>query len=148
MFNRNLIKTLFIAILIFTGSNAFAQNDGTRPKRTPEEIAQKRADKMNEKLQLSSDQYKSVYNLFLENAQWRQQNMQSFGGDKEAMKKAFKERHLQNKEQLKNILSSEQITKLKEIRKENKGKHKGWDKNKGKHKGWNKGKKNGQKFNQ
>ena len=147
MLNKNLVKMILAVIITLMGINALAQND-TKPKRTPEEIAQKMTDKMNEKLGLNSEQYQSVYSLFLENAQWRQQNMQSFNGDKEAMKQAFKERMQQNKTKLQSILTTEQFNKLKEIRKENKGKHKGWGKGKGKHKGWNKGKKNGQKFNQ
>jgi hypothetical protein len=125
----NKIKSLSFVILlalIITAGNLFAQSND-KPKKTPEERAKFRTDKMKENLNLSDEQYQSVYSMILSNIQERKNLREQYGTDKEGFKKAMKERRKTNKDQLKNILNDDQKAKLKEMRKQhhqNKGMHK------------------------
>ena len=58
---------LLLAALLFSVSSTFSQQDNGEKKqrKTPEERAQKRADKMKEKLSLTDDQHKQVYDIML-----------------------------------------------------------------------------------
>jgi hypothetical protein len=64
---------LTLAVMLIFGLfavNSYAQNsDRTKTKKTPEQKAEKMAKKMQEKLSLSDDQYKSVYDLAIKYSQ-------------------------------------------------------------------------------
>lgn len=130
------IKSITIAILIlnialFTGIAFSQQKD--KVNKTPEEFAQKRADRMKKNLSLSDEQYKQVYDLFLNKAQERKLNKEKY---KDLDKTSRKELKKQNRDkfslQLKEILNKEQVEKLDQMKlkyKKGKGHHKGKNKN-------------------
>ncbi|HMQ78144.1 MAG TPA: hypothetical protein PKE39_06115 [Ignavibacteria bacterium] len=67
----NLLSLLILlAAILFSISNTYSQQDNGEKKqrKTPEERAQKRADKMKEKLSLTEDQHKQVYDIMLSQA--------------------------------------------------------------------------------
>lgn len=132
------IKIITIAILImnialFSGVAFSQQND--KVKKTPEEFAQKRADRMKESLSLSDEQYRQVYDMFLSKAQERKSNKEKYKDlDKNARKELKKQNREKFQSQLQEILNKEQIEKLKEIKskhrdKKGKGQHKNKNKN-------------------
>jgi Spy/CpxP family protein refolding chaperone len=117
MFKLKLFSfVLLLAVLISTG-NIFAQvND--KPKKTPEERAKFRADKMKENLNLTDEQYQSIYSMMLTNMLDRKSLREQYSTDKEGFKKAMKEKRKNNREQLKNILNDDQKAKMKQMRKQ------------------------------
>lgn len=117
MFKLKLFSLVFLLAVLISAGNIFAQvND--KPKKTIEERAKFRADKMKDKLNLTDDQYQSVYNMMLTNMQDRKSLKEQYGTDKEGFKKAMKEKRKNNREQLKNILNDDQKAKMKQMRKQ------------------------------
>lgn len=89
-------KTLFLtlAALLF-GLAAYAQqpvksDDKVAQMPTAEQIAQRRADRLQQQLLLGKDQYKKVYKLCLEQAERDVARMQQQKAEKESMSKAMK----------------------------------------------------------
>lgn len=119
--NKNLLViTVLLLTFLFTKSSLYSQQDD-KPDRTPEEIATKMADRMKEKLSLSEDQHKQVYNLALSHAQNRINNKEKYKSlDKESRKQMKKQNRGEFRKQLEGILSKEQLDKMKQ----SKGKHK------------------------
>lgn len=126
------IAVLLLNIVLLSGFAHSQQNE--KVKKTPEEFAQKRADRMKQSLSLSDAQYKQVYDLFLKKGQERKSNKEKY---KDMDKTARKELRTQNREnfqkQLQGILNKEQIEKLDQMKAERKNK-----KGKGNKKGNNK----------
>jgi len=127
------IKIITFAILIlnialFSGIAFSQQNE--KVKKTPEEFAQKRAERMKESLSLTEVQYKQVYEMFLSKAQERKSNKEKYKDlDKTARKELKKQNREKFQSQLNEILNTDQIAKLNEMKSKHKGK-----KNKGKNK--------------
>jgi protein CpxP len=116
MFKFKLFSLVFLLAVLISAGNLSAQVDD-KPKKTPEERAKFRADKMKENLNLSDEQYQSVYSMILANIQDRKSLKEKYGTDKEGFKSAMKERRKINKEQLKNILNDDQKAKMKQMKK-------------------------------
>ena len=127
------IKIITFAILIlnialFSGIAFSQQNE--KVKKTPEEFAQKRAERMKESLSLTEVQYKQVYDMFLSKARERKSNKEKYKDlDKTARKELKKQNREKFQSQLNEILNTDQIAKLNEMKSKHKGK-----KNKGKNK--------------
>ncbi|MCB0726345.1 MAG: hypothetical protein KDD00_02700 [Ignavibacteriae bacterium] len=125
------IVILLLNIVLISGSAYSQQQD--KVKKTPEEFAQKKADRMKKNLSLSDSQYKQIYDLFLSKANERKSNK---GKYKDMDKTARKEIRKQNREkfqsQIMEILDKEQIEKWNQMKSDHKGKgrHKGDKKNK------------------
>ncbi len=124
MFKKTyLILTLIIIALLFFSVNSFSQNDEKAPKKTPEELARKIADTLRTELQLSDTQYDQVYDIFLNHINRVREDRQKYGKeDTEGRQNARKERRKNLKAELDNVLSDEQMEKLKELHKERKNK--------------------------
>jgi protein CpxP len=115
-----------VVMLIFGlfAVNSYAQtSDRTKTKKTPEQKAEKMAKKMQEKLSLSDDQYRQVYDLALSTVNQRA-SLKSNGSDKETRKAEMKSLLEKQQLQLKTILSSDQWTKWETLKSEMKNKHK------------------------
>ena len=121
-----LALTLIIIALLFFSVNSYSQNDGKVPKKTPEELARKIADTLRTELQLSDTQYDQVYDIFLSHINKVREERQKYGKeDTEGRQNARKERRKNLKAELENVLSGDQMAKLKELHKERKNrKHK------------------------
>ncbi|MDZ4710802.1 MAG: hypothetical protein SGI89_00590 [bacterium] len=125
MMKKNLlvITLLMLTAILFT-NNVFAQKESNK---TPEQMATKMADRMKEKLSLTEDQYKQVYNMALTNAQDRINNKEKNKSlDKESRKLLKKQNKENFRKQMEGILDKDQMTKFQEM----KGKHKHDKKNK------------------
>jgi lipopolysaccharide export LptBFGC system permease protein LptF len=111
-------KVLLISVIIFFAfaAGGFAQNDGVKTQKTPEEKAKKITDRMNTTLNLTPDQYTKTYNLYLNKIQKREQKM-------EQMKEARKKENEEFRNSLKGILTDEQYSTLEQKRKEMKEKN-------------------------
>ena len=127
MFKKTyLILTLIIIALLFFSVNSFSQNDEKAPKKTPEELARKIADTLRTELQFSDTQYNQVYDIFLNHINRVREDRQKYGKeDTEGRQNARKERRKNLKAELENVLSDDQMAKLKELHQERKNrKHK------------------------
>lgn len=130
-----LTAILLIGITIIS-SNLFSQQN-KKQNKTPEEMATKMTNRLKEKLSLNDEQYKQVYNIALSHAQERISNKEKLQSmDKASRKELMKQNHEGFKKQLEEILTPDQLIKMKEM----KSKHKHERKNKddrhknGKHK--------------
>lgn len=133
MFKKTYLTfTLIVIALLFISANSYSQNDEKAPKKTPEELARKITDTLRTELQLSDTQYDRVYDIFLSHINRMRDDRQKYGKeDTEERQNAKKERRKNLKSELDNVLSDEQMEKLKELHKERKNrKHKTGTKNK------------------
>lgn len=126
---------LLLAALLFSASSIYSQQDNTgkKQRKTPEEHAQKRADKMKEKLSLTDDQYKQIYDILLTHgnemkALWEAGKNDQ---DKTAMKEKMKAIRESGRTQINSVLDANQQQLWDAHKKEMKDKHKG-KKHKGK----------------
>lgn len=117
------MKTLIYAALLaviflgFSNAESFAQK-GENWNKTPEEIAERKAGNLKESLNLTDEQYKEVYEIFLEQANSVSKEKESMKNmDRESRDKKRQERMEETFNRLKSVLTSEQISKLEEIRK-------------------------------
>lgn len=120
---------LLLAALLFSVSSSFSQQDNGEKKqrKTPEERAQKRADKMKEKLSLTEDQHKQVYDIMLSQANEMKAVWESTKNDqdKTSRKEKMKAIRESGKTQLNSVLSADQQKLWEAHKKEMKEKHKG-----------------------
>lgn len=111
---KSLVITLLLIIFAVSASNTFSQQS-EKIKKSPEERAAKIADRMKKNLSLSDEQYKQVYNLFLEKTNDRKANKEKLMAmDKESRKQfkmAGKEEFIK---QLSGILNPDQMKKFEE----------------------------------
>jgi len=126
---------LLLAALLFSVGNTYSQQDNSEKKqrKTPEERAQKRADKMKEKLSLTDDQHKQVYDIVLSQANEMKSVWESSKNDqdKTARKEKIKAIRESGKTQINSVLNANQQQLWETHKKEKKEKHKG-KKHKGK----------------
>ncbi len=117
------INLTLVVMLIFGlfAVNSYAQSSDTKTKKTPEQKAEKLAKKMQEKLNLSDAQYKSVYDLALSTINQRA-SLKSM--EKSARKVEMKKLLETQEGQLKSILNSDQLSKWETLKAEMKEKHK------------------------
>ncbi len=126
---------LLLAALLFSVSNTYSQQDNSEKKqrKTSEERAQKRADKMKEKLSLTDDQHKQVYEILLTQGNEMKSVWESSKNDqdKTARKEKMKAIRESGKTQINSVLNANQQQLWETHKKEKKEKHKG-KKHKGK----------------
>ena len=120
-------KILTIALALFLGFGAVAQ-DKSHKDKTPEEKARMMTEKMQEKLDLTKDQYNKVYQLNLETAKQMQQMREQRNEDKEANRAQMKQFRAEREAKLNAVLTAEQQQKLEAMKAERKKKHHGNDK--------------------
>lgn len=112
---------LTASILILLASlftiDSLAQVD-EKQKKTPEEIARKITDRLQDELQLSGAQHEQVYEIFVNHITQVQADREKYGKeDSEERKNAIIERRKNLKSELEKVLSDEQMEKLKELHK-------------------------------
>lgn len=124
MFTKTyLTLTLIFIALLFFSVNSYSQYDEKTPKKTPEELARKIADTLRTEIQLSDTQYDQVYDIFLSHINRVRDDRQKYGKeDTEGRQNARNERRKNLKAELDNVLSDEQMEKLKELHKQRKNK--------------------------
>lgn len=115
---KKLMTTIGVGLMIAMISPAVAQDKTDQHKKegknmTVEERAQKRTDKMTEKLGLSDDQAKDVYKINLEHAK-----------KMEDLRQQKKAQHEKTKAELDKVLTDEQKKKAEELRKKREEKRK------------------------
>ena len=120
---------ILLAALLFSVSSTFSQQDNGEKKqrKTPEERAQKRADKMKEKLSLTDDQHKQIYDIMLAQANEMKAVWESTKNDqdKTARKEKMKSIRESGKTQINSVLNADQQKLWETHKKEMKEKHKG-----------------------
>lgn len=112
-------KYLLIIVLLFICSgNIFSQEVQKKYKYTPEELAQKKIDKIAPELNLTDEQQKTVYDEFVKYIKKRREDNETLGSEgKENIQKMRKERLKELRESLKGTLTKEQIRKFIELSK-------------------------------
>jgi len=108
-----LMHVFFVAIVLFTSNNMFAQ-DKTRqkPERTPETMSQRHADKMKSDLNLNDDQTKKVYEVNLKYNKENQANRAKREKERKEKMAAAKQKNDQKNAELKKILTADQYSKM------------------------------------
>lgn len=125
---RALGMIILLIAVMFSAANSYSQDNGDKKqKKTPEERAQKRADKMKEKLSLSDEQHKQVFDILLSKGNemksvWEQTKNDQ---DKTARKEKMKAIRDSYNSQINSVLSSTQQQLWETHKKEMKEKHKG-----------------------
>lgn len=129
------MKKLFLVAALMIGIAAFAQErnqrEGKRAMLTPEQMADKRVEKMKKDLNLDEKQAQQVRELTLEQAEKMKAHKEDRKAKKEemknrrmeemkAMKAEFEKEKTANDEALKKILTPEQFAKHQQIQSERK----------------------------
>lgn len=114
---------LSIVAVVFAVSS-FAQ-DAPKTQKTPEELANKRADKLKTELALSDDQRAKVYAAVLDRITKVRAIRAKYPNNKKGAQKEIKPINEAFQTTLKGILTPEQITKWEALKKAQKEKRKG-----------------------
>lgn len=115
---------LLLTVLVLSTGNAYSQQDS---KKTPEERAAKISEKMKEKLSLSDEQQKQVYDIMLSHVN-EMKGLKNSTEDKTLKHEKIKSLRESTHSKMNSILSSEQQVMLEKFRQERKAKlkdHKG-----------------------
>lgn len=110
---------LIFAALLISANTVYSQDF----KKSPEERAQKRAEKLKEKLSLTDDQYKQVYDAFLSQSQQMKSLKEAGEQDKTARREKMKSIRQNTDATVNGLLNSDQKTKYDQLKKERKEKH-------------------------
>lgn len=108
------VMLIAVLLMTFLAGSLYAQQEG-RPHKTPEEFAKHRSDMLKTELQLSDDQYKQVYSIFIEESQRIENERDKIGGLDKDQRNAFRERNREQLiEKMKGVLTKEQLEKFSE----------------------------------
>ncbi|MEZ4803934.1 MAG: hypothetical protein R2852_00195 [Bacteroidia bacterium] len=123
---------LLLVAVVFT-VHAFSQNEGKKSK-TPEEMAQKRAEKLKTQLELSDEQTVSVQGFILEKIQNKQAIKSKYkdSANRKGMNKELKIVKTNFDSKMEGILTAAQKVKYADLKAENKNKGKSKGKRRGK----------------
>lgn len=121
------LKLFFVAFTLLFAfssiSNAQTDDKPMKLKKTPEQFAEKKAKKIQEKLGLSADQYSQIYTILYNSAMDRQSRSNMSKDDRKVYKQ-------QLNSQIEGVLTAEQLSQWQKYKSD----HKGKGKNKGKSK--------------
>ena len=119
------IAFLIVITAFFSSTNLLSQQDFN--KKTPEERAQKQSERMKKALELSDEQYRQVYDIFLNHITEADniRNSSSVNEDKDLKKEKLKSLRESTHTKINAVLTPEQQVKFEQIIKEMKEKHKG-----------------------
>ena len=120
-----LMNAFFVAIVLFTSNNMFAQ-DKTHQKaeRSPETMSQRHAEKMKSDLNLNDEQTKKVYEVNLKYNKERQANREKRSQEHAKKMAEAKNKNEQKNAEMKNILTADQYSKMIQNQEANKAKMK------------------------
>lgn len=108
------VMLIAVLLMTFMTGSIFAQQEG-RPHKTPEEFAKHRSDMLKTELQLTDDQYKQVYSIFLEESRRIESDREKIGGLDKEERNAFREKNREQLlEKMKGVLTKEQLEKFSE----------------------------------
>lgn len=110
------IILISFAIAIAT-ANGSAQEKKV-PHKTPEQRTERRTVKLNQELALNEVQKVKVREVVLKQELQRDESIKQFEGNREALKEANKKNMKESEDELKTILTPEQMEKLKQHREE------------------------------
>ncbi len=119
------MNAFFVAIVLFTSNNMFAQDKTPqKPEQTPETMSQRHADKMKSDLNLNDEQTKKVYDVNLKYNKERQVNREKRSQERKEKMAEAKKKNEQKNAELKNILTADQYSKMIQNQEANKAKMK------------------------
>lgn len=123
------MKTLrigIVAILMIVSNLGWAQQPAhvqkSKASKTPEERATALSNNLTDKLGLTADQQKSVYNFCLQRSQQEDTDKAKFLKDKVALKNARKQNNQDFEKNMNSVLTPDQKTKYEQFIKEGKAK--------------------------
>lgn len=125
-------KIALLVMMVIFSTSIFAQKPNQqRTPLEPQEMAKKMTERMKEKLSLSTEQEKKVYDIYFDFAQ-KQEALRKENSDKrEEQMKLRKEQQ----EKISSVLTPEQKGKMEEMQKNREKKHEGMPNKEGKPKG-------------
>lgn len=107
-------KLMIITMLLSFGFIAHAQQTSKREMPSPQQRAEKMTERIAEKLELTEDQKLQIYEINLKNAEKRQEEMVQRRAGQEERRTEMKKQQ----DDIKAVLSPEQIAKWEEVKKE------------------------------
>jgi protein CpxP len=110
------IILISFAIAIVTANISAQEKKG--PHKTPEQRAERRTVKLNQELALNEEQKVKVKEVVLKQELQRDESIKQFAGNREVLKEANKKNRKESEDELKSILTPEQIDKLKQHKEE------------------------------
>lgn len=111
-FKKSFLTLLILTAFIVISSNTYAQPYSRKhTSKTPEQVATSKTDKLNRKLVLSSEQYKSIYSLIL-SAEQRIQSLRSGSTDGASIKDQIREINSSTNISIEKVLTAEQRDKF------------------------------------
>lgn len=120
----NKFAALMLAVIAFVISANISYSQDFKTKKTPEQRAQKHAEKMKEHLSLTDDQYNQVYSALLSQAQQMKDLRSAKDTDKDARREKMKSIWQSTDATITGLLNSDQQTKYKALKEKRKEKHK------------------------
>jgi len=118
---KKLILSVFVAAIV--SANSFAQ-DPARPMKTPEDRTERQVEKMNKDLSLTDEQKPKIKEIVLKREQAREELMKKYPEKNEAFREENKKLNAQSDEQIRAILTKEQLEKRKQFREDGMEKNK------------------------
>jgi periplasmic protein CpxP/Spy len=120
------MKKLMLGLAALVMAVGVYAKDSTKMKKSPEEMANKKADKLKTELNLSNEQRTSVYNAVLDKINKTQAIKAKYGdkGDKKAMRAEMRSVEENFEATMKGILSADQYSKWQTLKEEHKDKRK------------------------
>jgi len=112
------IMTFVVAGLLTIGIS-FAQDSGSRQKRTPEEMAKAKIERLTEQLALSQTQQDSIYKYALLASKEQRELMKSAGDNREATFEKMRVLRDNSDKKIKTFLTAEQLKKYEDEVKNN-----------------------------
>jgi periplasmic protein CpxP/Spy len=118
-------KFILSLLAVVMAAGAYA-HDSAKVKKSPAEMANKRADKLKTELNLSDEQRSKVYTTIFDKINKHQAVKEKYKGtkDKKSMRAEMKTVHDDFDASMKSILTAEQYGKWQELKSKQKEKHK------------------------
>ena len=115
---------VFLITVLFAAGSIYSQSVDKAPKKTPEERAKNRSEKMTKYLSLTDEQKQKVYDIWYSHCT-QADAIRNSTTDKETCRKEIKKLFESTDLQLQSVLTSEQLTKYNEFKEKMKEKRKG-----------------------
>ncbi len=112
-----------VAMVLFVGMTFAQEPTKTKERKTAEERAQHKTDKLEEHLGLDAAQKEKIYAINLEAAKQRDAKREMMKEDRKAKREEFKAEHAKIEAAIKEVLTDEQDAKYDQLKEERKAKH-------------------------
>ena len=115
---------LSVVVAAIVSANSVAQ-DQARPMKTPEDRTERQVEKLNKDLSLTDEQKPKIKEIVLKREQAREELIKKYPEKNEAFREENRKLNAQSDEQIRALLTKEQLEKRKQFREDAMEKNKG-----------------------